>query len=488
MSGFHGDHVPVEVTRRWRAILTTTAAIGLVLVLGATVALWPRDGADRLRRQMRHVLTAAVEVPAARVESVELGACPTLDTECQLAEVRLLEGEHRGQTFVLELVLESDNPILSTGDEIVLNRYSTQGSLAEQYFYADQQRRPVLWVLLAVFALAVVLLGRGRGLGALAGLATSLLVVFWFLVPAILEGRSPQLVAVVATLLVAYLALYMAHGLHGWTRAGIVASILALWSATMGLLAVGVLAAIAAAACFTIRLAPLLVRTLLRDGPPGVDLDAWLPRHRSSSRLAMTHVALIGTVAALGLILLLAVGFTHWAGFRGFASDHTGVLRFAAGEISLPALVFAGYVIAALGALDDVTVTQASTVFELRALDPTASPRRLFTAGLQVGRDHVASAVNTLALAYVGSSLPLVLLFVLGQQTFGDVVNSEAVAVEIVGALVGSIGLVVAVPITTALAAAVAAPAVVANSDVRPSLPGRGSRPAPSRSRACRSS
>jgi uncharacterized membrane protein len=99
-----------------------------------------------------------------------------------------------------------------------------------------------------------------------------------------------------------------------------------------------------------------------------------------------------------------------------------------------------------------MTVTQASAVWELREASPGMSDPLLFRAGMRIGRDHVASTVNTLALAYAGASMPLLILLVLSEQSLGDVANSEVVATEIVRTLVGSIGLVSAVPLTTWLA------------------------------------
>lgn len=111
--------------------------------------------------------------------------------------------------------------------------------------------------------------------------------------------------------------------------------------------------------------------------------------------------------------------------------------------------------IGALGALDDVTVTQASAVWALGAADPGMSVRELFAAGMRIGRDHVASAVNTLVLAYAGAALPLLLLFTVAAGGVTQVLTSQDVATEIVRTLVGSIGLVAAVPVTTGLAALV---------------------------------
>jgi uncharacterized membrane protein len=112
-------------------------------------------------------------------------------------------------------------------------------------------------------------------------------------------------------------------------------------------------------------------------------------------------------------------------------------------------------VIGALGVLDDVTVTQTSAVWELHRANPAARLNDLYGAAMRVGRDHVASAVNTLVLAYAGAALPLLLLFALAGRGLGDLLTAEDVAQEVVRTLVGSIGLVASVPLTTVLAAVV---------------------------------
>jgi uncharacterized membrane protein len=114
-------------------------------------------------------------------------------------------------------------------------------------------------------------------------------------------------------------------------------------------------------------------------------------------------------------------------------------------------------VIGALGVLDDLTVTQASTVLALRRANPTLGFSRLFRSALDVGHDHITATVNTLVLAYAGAALPVLLVFHLASVPFGEAINLEIVAAEIVGMLVGSIGLIAAVPSTTAIAALLAA-------------------------------
>jgi uncharacterized membrane protein len=166
--------------------------------------------------------------------------------------------------------------------------------------------------------------------------------------------------------------------------------------------------------------------------------------------------ASLGTAAALLLTAGLATLFTDLAHLTGVSSDESIFLRATTGQISLEGILLAGMVIAALGVLDDLTVSQASTVMALRRANPGLSFAQLVREALDVGHDHIAATVNTLVLAYVGSSLPVLLIFSIGGTSFIDAVNNEAVAEQIVGTLVGSIGLIAAVPITTFLAATLA--------------------------------
>lgn len=171
-----------------------------------------------------------------------------------------------------------------------------------------------------------------------------------------------------------------------------------------------------------------------------------------------TTVALAGTLAALGLTLGLSWAFFAFAELTGLSSEQALVLPAIAENLDVSSLVLGGAIIGALGALDDVTVTQVATVAELRYRSPQLPTSELVASGIRVGRDHIASTVNTLLLAYAGASMPLLLLFAVSNQSLAEVANSEVIAVEIVRTLCGSIGLVAAVPITTALAAAVLRP------------------------------
>ena len=166
-----------------------------------------------------------------------------------------------------------------------------------------------------------------------------------------------------------------------------------------------------------------------------------------------TTAAVVGTALALALTGALTAGFVELAALTGLASEDALNASFQVGGISLQGLLLAGIILGGLGVLDDVTVSQASLVFELRRADPAAGFAELTRGALAVGRDHVAASVNTLFLAYAGASLPLLVLFVSGGDALGTVVTAEAVAVEVVRTLCGSVGLIAAVPLTTVLAA-----------------------------------
>jgi uncharacterized membrane protein len=187
--------------------------------------------------------------------------------------------------------------------------------------------------------------------------------------------------------------------------------------------------------------------------------------------LYMTHgvsrkatAAVVGTALALGLTAALTAGFVTATALTGLGSEEALSASFQAGGLSLRGLLLAGIIIGGLGVLDDVTISQASLVFELRRADPAAGFGELVRGALVVGRDHIGATVNTLFLAYAGAALPMLVLFTTGGAAFGEVATAETVAVEIVRTLCGSIGLIAAVPLTTLLAAALAPPTGVGSS------------------------
>jgi uncharacterized membrane protein len=168
------------------------------------------------------------------------------------------------------------------------------------------------------------------------------------------------------------------------------------------------------------------------------------------------HTAALATLAAMALTGVLAAVSVNAARLTGMGSEEALFLtQFAGAEIDVRGLLLASILVGALGVLDDLTINQISAVFELRQAKPDLPSRSLYRRAMVIGQDHIAATVNTLVLAYVGASLPLLLLFNLFQEPFLAALNRAAIAEEILRTLVGSIGLVAAVPIATALAAAV---------------------------------
>lgn len=269
---------------------------------------------------------------------------------------------------------------LHSGDDILVNLTVNADGTASFSFH-DYQRSSPMWVLTVVFVAAVVILGRWRGLGAIAGLAASLVVIVKFLLPSILDGNSPVMVAIVASSFIAFIALYLAHGVN-----------------------------------------------------------------------ISTSVALLGMFASLAVTAILSLLFVRWSKLSGLSDESALFLTSLGVKVDLQGIVLAGFVIGALGVLDDVTVTQVSAVAELRAAQPDLTTGQLYRSAVSIGRDHISSTVNTLFLAYAGAALPLLLLFTQAGQSVGSLAGREVVATEIVRSLVGSIGLVSAVPITTRLA------------------------------------
>jgi len=187
---------------------------------------------------------------------------------------------------------------------------------------------------------------------------------------------------------------------------------------------------------------------------------------------ARTATAVLGTLVSLVLVDVIARVSVHAAALTGLATEEAQYLQSVVGDVRVQGLLLGGVVIGSLGVLNDVTVTQASAIWEIHTADPQLRPVALYRSGMRVGRDHIASTVYTLVLAYAGAALPSLLLFTLAGQRLGQLVTSETIAEEVVRTLVGGIGLVLAVPLTTFLAAAVVTRGSVAGGDESSTTPG----------------
>ncbi|MEU1865189.1 YibE/F family protein [Streptomyces gardneri] len=395
----HGPAAPVS--QHLRKVIAAVLIPFATAVLVGLVVLWPggtpaheRTGVGFDRQTEQGTVVSVEQVDCKDVNAAQVP--PTGDTstpegreavnaqqgQCEKATIEVTSGAEKGRTFT-EIVQPDAPRQLHEGQGVVV-AYAPDAPRDLQYSVTDVNRKLPLTVLAGIFALVVVLVGRMKGVMALISLAASFLVLTFFILPAILEGSNPLVVAVVGSSAIMLIALYMCHGLS-----------------------------------------------------------------------ARTSVAVLGTLISLLLIGLLGSLFVGWASLSGNTDDNTGLIHGLYPDIDMSGLLLAGIIIGSLGVLDDVTVTQTSAVWELHQADPRMGPRALYRAGIRIGRDHIASVVNTLVLAYAGAALPLLLLFSIAQSSMGTVANSELVAEEIVRTLVGSIGLVAAVPVTTVLAALV---------------------------------
>jgi uncharacterized membrane protein len=300
-------------------------------------------------------------------------------------EVELIETGERLEAVVQETGAAPGTVIAtrySTGDEVAVTRFTAQGDESFAVI-SDPWRLSTLGLAALLFAIAVMVVGGLRGARALIALALTLAVVLKLVVPLLLRGFDPILLAVGGAALVT------------------------------------------------------LVTLLLTEGPSRISLSA-----------------LVGTLIALAATAGLAALFTGFAEFTQLQGNEevAFLIPLIGQRVDLQGILLAATVFGALGVLDDVTVTQAAAVEQLHRARPDASRRSVLGHAMVVGRSHIAATVNTLVLAYLGAGLPLLLLFALSSQAPLTVLNSEIVAVEVIRALVGSIGIVAAVPITTLVA------------------------------------
>jgi uncharacterized membrane protein len=374
----HGERPSLGPAPRDLRLLIGLLIVPLVLatVVGL-VLLWPDGDLE--------ITSPGAEVQRGTAEVQEIGGtCREDVTGCRVATVELLSGPGSPGTAEALLPYGDHAPVVEPGDRIVVS-YSAQLPEGERYSFQDFDRGPPLLTLTILFAVGVLVLSRWRGIGALASLAYSLVLIAMFTLPAIMEGSSPLAVAVVTAAAIMLVTLYLSHG-------------------------------------FDVR----------------------------------STVAMLGTLVSLLVIGGIGWVFTGVGHFTGVVDEGSQYISSIAAQVDLHGLLLAGLVIGALGVLDDVTVTQTWAVWELADVDPDASTRSLFVRAMRIGRSHVASTVNTLVLAYVGATLPLMLVFSALDLPFGIAVSQEVVAQEVVRGLVGGLGIIAAVPVTTAIAALVA--------------------------------
>ncbi|MBU7597756.1 YibE/F family protein [Streptomyces sp. P38-E01] len=388
----HGHGPAAPVSRHLRKVIAAVLVPFAAVVLAGLVLMWPGGapgsdggrsgvGFDRQMEQARVVQVQEVDCGDVNAEGRQEGDTSAKGL-CRQATIKVTSGPHEGREFT-EVITPDDTRRLSTGQDVVV-AHAPQAPEELQYSVIDVDRDFPMVLLAIIFALVVVGVGRLRGLLALVGLVITFGVLTLFILPGILQGSNPLVVAVIGGSLIMLVTLYLCHGLT-----------------------------------------------------------------------ARTSVAVLGTLISLVLIGLLGSLFIGWANLSGNTDDQTALVHSLYPDIEIRGLLLASVLIGSLGVLDDVTVTQTSAVWELKAADPSASWRQVYRSAMRIGRDHIASVVNTLVLAYAGAAMPLLLLFSIAKADTATVATSELVAEEIVRTLVGSIGLVASVPVTTVLAALV---------------------------------
>jgi uncharacterized membrane protein len=302
----------------------------------------------------------------------------------QLLRLRITDGPLKGQEMELEhglLGLTNQNSLFRAGDRVLVEQTRTIED-EEFYLIVDVVRTgPLLWLTL-LFVAATVLLSGWQGARSLVGMGISLVVIVGFIVPQILAGRNPVIVAIAGSMVMMGISLYL---VYGWNR--------------------------------------------------------------------KTHVAVAGLFFSLVLTGLLSVWWVAWTRLSGFGAEEAGFLQVAGVQLDPQGLLLAGIIIGTLGALDDIAVGQSSSIFELSKANPRLRWRKLFGHGMVIGRDHIAAMVNTLLLAYVGAALPLLLMFAVFTEPLAMTLNRVIIAEEIVRTLVGSLGLLAGVPLTSLIAA-----------------------------------
>ena len=437
--GSDDSQATVSVSALARVALTLL----LVLVAAATVfglvRYWPGDARTPNQVGASQFAAPGVTFPVAEVQKVlpvcegadaSMGAPPaagqggdvvSADATCGAITVQL-EQPTATSGDVRPTVSVSVPPAISTsglqpGDTVQLMLTPAQGDQPPGYSFLQVQRGAPLSLMLVLFLVVVAVVARWRGILALVGLAFGGLVVVKFMLPALLDGQSGLLVALIGSSAIMFVVLYLAHGLS-----------------------------------------------------------------------VRTSTALAGTLFGVAITAGLGLLAVEMARLSGVADDEGAVLASFVTTMSPQDLLTCAIIVAGLGVLNDVTITQSSAVWELRAAAPGMGRRELFRSGMRIGRDHIASTIYTIVFAYAGAALPVLLLLFLYERPVLDLLQTESMSEEIVRTLASAVGLVLAVPVTTAIAAltvgAAKTPAPAAAGDGPPVDAGHSADPATGSARA----
>jgi uncharacterized membrane protein len=373
-----------------------------LLTLAAMVMLWPSGSKEGLKLASPYSAAPGVSFDTGKIQRVVTGSCmdgtppsaqsggdaagqaPQQGSDCTFAFTEPDKGGNPVKVVINPDVAKSHG--VKVGDNIrYLNLSKAQGASAASgspaYVFVDFVRTLPIIFLAVLYAVVVIAVARWRGLRALIGLLGAYAVLVSFMLPGLVEGKPPLLLALVGSTVIMIGVLYFAHGFS-----------------------------------------------------------------------ARTSTALLGTMFGLGITSLLAAWATDAANLAGVGSHDAATLTNISDNISISGIILCGLIISGLGVLNDVTITQSSAVWELWELAPETSARKLFTSAMRIGRDHIASTVYTIAFAYAGAALPVLIIVMLYERPLGDALTSAELSEEVIRTLVGSIGLVLAIPVTTLIA------------------------------------
>lgn len=302
----------------------------------------------------------------------------------QKLELTITNTEKKGQKIT---VINGNEPMANVikynlNDRVFVSE-STDADGKKIFVITDFIRKDSIFLLVIIFTIATLIVARWKGFSSILGMIFTFWILFSFVLPKMLQGGNPVLIALIASIFIIPITFYLSHGLN-----------------------------------------------------------------------KKTTVAILGSIISLLITSILAYIFIKLGHLTGLSSEEAGMLSLDKnGILNMKGILLAGIMIGALGVLDDITVSQAAVVSELSSTAKLTKVKDLYSKGMNIGRDHITSMVNTLILAYGGAALPLLLIFINNPHPFTEVINFEIVAEEIIKTLVGSIGLVLAVPITTIIAA-----------------------------------
>ncbi|MET4590143.1 YibE/F family protein [Arthrobacter sp. 754] len=395
----------IAARRKANRILAAVLVPLALLTLVAMAMLWPSGSKEGITLASPYSAAPGVSFDTGKIQSVVEESCMQGSTgtlqqsavppetagqaapkgsECMFAFTQPDQGGSPVKVVINPEVAQSHG--VKPGDQIrYLNLSNAPGATASQgspaFIFVDFVRTLPIVLLAILYAVVVIAVARWRGFRALVGLVGAYVVLAGFMLPGLVEGKPPLLLALVGSTVIMIGVLYFAHGFS-----------------------------------------------------------------------ARTSTALLGTMFGLAITALLAAWATDAANLAGVGSHEATTLINTSANISISGVILCGLIISGLGVLNDVTITQSSAVWELYELAPGTSARKLFTSAMRIGRDHIASTVYTIAFAYAGAALPILIIVMLYDRPLGDTLTSAELSEEVIRTLVGSIGLVLAIPVTTLIA------------------------------------